>query len=96
MLSPSLGGSQRPPATEATTTQHTMATTTTTKMETKAGRKDVPGNQKSSIWGVCAALGASDAPPRGEARSAPPFGVVSEAPGAVQTPKIDDSLVLET
>ncbi len=54
-----------------------------------------PGTQKSWILGVPTAPGASEATPKGGARSAPPFGVVSGAPGAVQIAKIDDFWVLE-
>ncbi len=53
------------------------------------------GTQKSSIWGVWAAPGAPESPPKDRALRAPPFGVVYEAPGSVQTPKIDDFCVPE-
>ncbi len=54
-----------------------------------------PETQKSSILGVCTAPGAQGTTPKGGARSSPPFGVVAEAPGAVQTPKIADFWVPE-
>ncbi len=44
------------------------------------------GTQKSSIFGVRTAPGAPETTPKGGALRAPPFGVVSGAPGAVQTP----------
>ncbi len=47
-----------------------------------------PGTQKSSILGVWTAPGASETTPKGEALRAPPFGVVSGAPGNVQNPKM--------
>ncbi len=48
------------------------------------------GPKKSSILGVWKDPGDPETTPKGGARSAPPFGVASGAPGAVQTPKIDD------
>ena len=45
---------------------------------------------KSSIWGACTAPGAPETTPKGGALRAPSFEVVSGAPGAVQTPKIDN------
>ena len=48
------------------------------------------GTHKSSILGVWTAPGASETTPKGGALRASPFGVVVGAPGAVQTPKIDD------
>ncbi len=48
------------------------------------------GTWKSSIFGVWTAPGAPEVTPKGVALGAPPFGVVSGAPGAVQTPKIYD------
>ncbi len=53
------------------------------------------GTQKPSIVGVWTAPGAPDTTPKGGARSALPFGVVSRIPGAAQTPQIDDFWVLE-
>ncbi len=54
-----------------------------------------PGTQQASILGVWTAPGAPETTPKGGARSAPPFGVVYGAPGAVQTPKIYDLWVPE-
>ncbi len=48
------------------------------------------GTQKSWIFGVWTAPGAPETIPKGGVLRAQPFGVVSGAPGAVQTPKIDD------
>jgi hypothetical protein len=48
------------------------------------------GTQKSLIFGVGTAPGAPETTPKGGALRAPPYGVVSEAPGVAQTPKIDD------
>jgi hypothetical protein len=53
------------------------------------------GAQASSILGVWAAPGAPNPTPRGGALRAPPFVVVSGAPGAVQTPNVDDFWVPE-
>ncbi len=47
----------------------------------------VSGTQKSSIFEVWRAPGAPETTPKGGARSAPPFGRVFGAPGAVQTSK---------
>ena len=44
------------------------------------------GTPKSTIFEISTAPGASETTPNGGARSAPPFGVVSGAPGAVQSP----------
>jgi hypothetical protein len=55
----------------------------------------LPGTQKSMIFGVWTAPGAPETAPKGGVRSAPPFGMVSGARGAVQTPKIDDFWVPE-
>ncbi len=54
------------------------------------------GAQTSSILGVWTAPGAPETTPKGGARSAPRFGVVYGAPGAVQIPKIYDFWVAET
>ncbi len=48
------------------------------------------GTQKSSVYGVWTTPGAPENMPKGGALRAPPFGVVSGALGAVQTPKVDD------
>ncbi len=55
----------------------------------------VSGTQKSSISGVWTAPGTPETTPKGGAGSAKPFGVVSGAAGAVQTPTIDDVWVPE-
>ena len=54
------------------------------------------GTQPSLFLGVWTALGAPETNPDGGARGAPPFGVVSGAPGAVQTAAIDDVRLPET
>ena len=41
------------------------------------------------MLGVWPAPGTPETAPKGGARSAPPFGMVSGAPGAVQSPNID-------
>ncbi len=46
------------------------------------------------FWGLDG-HGASETTPKGGALRAQPFGVVSGAPGAFQTPKIDDFRVPE-
>jgi hypothetical protein len=51
--------------------------------------------KKSSILGVWTAPGAPKTTPKGGVGRAPPAGVVSGAPGAVQTPNIDDFWVPE-
>ncbi len=53
-----------------------------------------PRTQESSILGVWTASGAPKTIPKGGVRSPPPFGMVSGAPGAIQTRKIDDFWVL--
>ncbi len=53
------------------------------------------GTQKSSVSVVWTALADPETTPKGWERSAPPFGLVSGAPGAVQTPKIYDFWVTE-
>ncbi len=55
----------------------------------------VSGTQTSSIFGVWTAPGAPETTPKGGVLRAPPFGVVSGAPGAVQTQNNDDFWVLE-
>jgi hypothetical protein len=54
-----------------------------------------PGTQKSTILEVWTAPGAPETTPKGQARRAPPFGGVSGAPRAAQTPKINDLWVPE-
>ncbi len=54
----------------------------------------VSGTQNSSM-GVWTATGAPETPPKGGALRAPPFVVVSGAPGAVKTPKFDDLWIPE-
>ena len=49
-------------------------------------------DQKSSILGVWTAPGAPKTIPEGGGPSPPPVVMGSGAPGAVQTPKIDDIL----
>ncbi len=51
--------------------------------------------QQSYILAVWTAPRAPETTPKGGALRAPPFGVVSGAHGAVQTPKIDDFWVPE-
>ncbi len=53
------------------------------------------GTQKSRFVGVWTTPGAAQTTPKGGALRAPPFGVVSGAPRAVQTPKIYDFWVPE-
>ncbi len=53
------------------------------------------GTQNSSIFEVWTAPGSPETTPKGGALRAPPFGVVSRAPGTVQTAKIEDFGVLE-
>ncbi len=53
------------------------------------------GTQQSSTFVVWTAPGARETTPKGWALSAPPFVVVSGAPGAVQTPKNEDCWVYE-
>ncbi len=48
------------------------------------------GTQKSSNLGVWTVPGVPESTPKGGALRAPPFGVLSGAPRAVQTVKIDD------
>ncbi len=48
------------------------------------------GTQKSLIFEVLTAPGATETTPEGGALRAPPFGMVPGAPGAVQTFKIYD------
>ncbi len=58
-------------------------------------KPDFGGTQKSSMFGAGTAPGVPENTTKGGARSAPPFGVVSGAPGAVQTTNIDDFWVPE-
>ena len=53
------------------------------------------GTQKSSILGFWTFLGLPETIPKGGARSAGAFGIVSGAPGAFLTPTIDDFRVPE-
>jgi hypothetical protein len=46
--------------------------------------------QKSKIWGSGRPRDAPETALKGRVLRAPPFGVVSGASGAVQTPNIDD------
>ena len=46
------------------------------------------------LLGVWAAPGAQETIPNGGGRSPQPFGMVSRAPGAAQTPKMDNLRVL--
>jgi hypothetical protein len=48
------------------------------------------GTQGSPILVGWTVPGAPETTPKGGAQSAPPFGGVPGAPGAVQTPNIDD------
>ncbi len=54
-----------------------------------------PKTQKSLVLGVWTAPGVPETTPKGGALGAPPFEVVSGAPGAVQTSKIYDFWVQE-
>ena len=47
-------------------------------------------DRKSVILAVWAAPGAPESLAKGKGRSPPPFGRVSGAPGAAQTPKMTD------
>jgi hypothetical protein len=47
-------------------------------------------DEKSAILGVWVAPGAPEILAKGRGRSPPPFGRVSRAPGAAQTPKMTD------
>ncbi len=59
---------------------------------TLAGSKvfDFVKDRKSVILGVWAAPGAPETRSKGGGRSPPPFGRISGAPGAAQTPKMTD------
>ena len=51
--------------------------------------------QKSLIFGIWRAPGATETIPKGGGLRPPPLGTVFGAPGAVQTSKIDDFWVPE-